>query len=390
MIGEALQIIKFIGSPAIKGTRWSIKEGRQLWFRLRDKKPPLDETSALNVAYSYLGGSIASAISYRNINSKHTFIAAVHRESDEAFEFEVSVLERIGRAYIKIWNSQSFGGLDPASFNVIDINRDGVKEIVFEQSGFGSGAGTKSFYVYSTDKRTLYEITEYYNYSDATSPRACLIELNVGDDEKFASAITDYATTRGFLGEAEPVDFDKPEYAIERWHKENGAKRTGVVKVHFFEGEPSFGSSMAGKLDTPDITWISVFKGPLYGYVKSKNQHFIAYSPAWVYEWINAMAFDGHLLWCGIHTRAGLFSFDPGTNHLNHYISYDNHALPRAEEISFADGILILNDEIGLPTNDLSRFETCASYCRLTEPHIRQSCSAKLPDLTDLISSNEL
>lgn len=395
--GIAIKGLEHAYGPFLKASKWVVHKTHLALFRLRDRKPPLNEPTAIGIAYFTLGGSISKAISYRNINTKQIFIACIRKESDEAFEYTVHILEKMGGAFIELWCSDSTSAIiDHENFNVIDINNDGVKELVYEVSSYGSGAGSRSLYVYSTEKKELYEITEYDNYSDAAAPPACPIIMNLGDDERLKQAIIRYASTRGYLKEPEPIDFDNPRYAIQRWHKENGIKRNGVVKIHIYSGEPVYGASISAELDSREIRWVAYFKGPLYGVLKDSREHFIAYSPAWVYEWVNCLAFDGSLLWGGIHCRAGLLAFDYRSKRLYHYISFRGVALPDTNELSIVEGQLIIDTlaegRFVLPLNNYHDFETCKPYinCRVFQPHTPEFCSDKDPDFMNQSGDNAL
>ena len=70
-------------------------------------------------------------------------------------------------------------------------------------------------------------------------------------------------------------------------------------------------ASVAAKLDSGTVVWISFFKGPLIGYDKSNDRHFVAFSAAWFYNWAKSLAFDGQSLWFGSHCKEGPDVFPP-------------------------------------------------------------------------------
>jgi hypothetical protein len=59
---------------------WTAKKIRLLTFRVWNIRPPLSGEEAKKAAFSVLFGDILKALSYKNINSKHIFIAAVQRK----------------------------------------------------------------------------------------------------------------------------------------------------------------------------------------------------------------------------------------------------------------------------------------------------------------------
>jgi hypothetical protein len=375
-----IAILEAIARPIVQGGTLAWLKARQLHHRWQDRKPPLYKVDALRAARSSLGGSVVAAIPFRNLGSKKNFLALARRRSDEDLDVRVFVLEQAGSTYEVKWASESLGGnFHEDKLFVTDIDRDGCKEIAFELESFGSGAGSRSLYVYSIRRNILAEVTEECNYSDAATPDIYPIRIEAGDDEQFRNAVVAFAHSRGFLEGNEPVDYDLPKFAVLRWHKENGEKRTGRVRTYLYNGRPGYGASVNEELDTEDIVWVACFKGPLFGYIKSRDQHFIAYSPQWVYEWPKSLAFDGHLLWFNCYGVPGLFSYEPGASTLNHYCSYGDTALPESLEVRIQDGSLLLlvetpNDSWGFQIKDPAALMVCQTFCKLTEPHIPKNC----------------
>lgn len=377
MIDLFFKILDWTYNPLLKGLKWSAKKTQLHWFRLKDRKSPFDETKAIQLAYSVLGGSVAQAISYRNHKSKNLFIAAIRGSSDEAYDFRVYILEQLGKTYKVIWSSEElYFNSEGISLEARDIDGDGIKEIIYEQESYGSGAGSKSLIVYSMNDNRVYHITENYNWSDSTSPNA-LIEMDLGDEEITKQGIIECAVRRGFLQEGEPVDFDNPKFAINRWHKENGSKLNGIIKTHLYDGLPPHKSSIGDVLETKSITWTSFFKGPLYGYIKSDDKHFIAYSPAWVYEWVKCLASDGKHLWFGVHCLPGLFSFDYERHLLTRFCAFANSPLPEIRELTFISNKLVLNEIIEISAENIHRLERCKESCFFAEEHTLFNCQSE-------------
>ncbi len=114
--------------------------------------------------------------------------------------------------------------------------------------------------------------------------------------------------------------------------------------MHLYEGKPVYPEACTHwTLDEGDHIWRANFKGPLFGYIKSRDQHFIPYSPQWVYEWVKSLADDGKRLWFVCHCIAGLFSFDDEKNVLNHYCGYAGYPLPDGEGLTHQDDGLVFH-----------------------------------------------
>lgn len=381
----AFSIVKWLVSPALKIIRWiSLK-----LFLWQERKKHYDRESAIKIGLSALGGAILSAVPFSNFRSNRQYLALIRKDNDDALESRIHIIERVGEAYTRIWASDPLWDFTPTTFEVTDIDGDGWKEIVFEQSSVGTGASTKFLYIYSLRKNKLYEIIEYYERQNASCP-GCFPIINAGDDEIVRSKIIKFAHSRGFLQANKAPDFDDPAFAILRWHKENGDKYIGKVKIHWYEGMPACTASIASHLETEDIHWISHFKGPLYGYSKLKQQHFIAYSPQWRYEWVKSMASDGNRLWFVCHGIPGLFTFELETQCLRKYCAYGPDAFQEIKEVSLQNGILSVSmtHTPNIQLSDLSKLGECRPYCKLNKPHLPANCShKKYPEINDQVIS---
>lgn len=377
-----LSILQIVFSPVIKSAKWTSRQARRAYFFAITAKSVPSEITCLRIARSALGGTIVGTIPFRNLGSASQFLAVVRKENDRAFAPRLHVLEQVGLAYHQLWASDDiYGVFDLDNIRVIDLDKDGVKEVAFESSSFGSGAGEKSLYIYSIKQKRLFEVTEYYNYSNAAAPDVFPIKIDAGENEEFRQAIIKYASIRGFLQGNDPVDYDDPQFAILRWHKENGERRAGRVYAHLYDGQPIYGSSLIDELETDEIVWSAYFKGPLFAYIRSQNEHFIPYSPQWVYEWPKSLGHDGERLWFVCHCIPGLFSFEHGDNTLRHYCGYSGYPLPESDRITLFNGViyfyiqnLFADAQEFLEIADLSALMQCQETCMLDEPHLPDQC----------------
>jgi hypothetical protein len=319
----------------------------RLWnFKRKEKRQSLKSSTARNIAQSILAGHIVAAIPYHNFNSKHTFIAVRRRDSLDAYRDRIHVLESVGNTFRPIWTSEILFNKE-GLFEVIDCDEDGIKEIAFIDESFGTGGGSRTLFVYSFKRNQLYQISESYHWADTAGPASPYIEILPDTDQEFMEVLEDYAVKKGML-EIKAIDLDKPEFASQRWHSENGTKRTGPVKLHYYEGKPICGASITAEIEVGDMIWTAYFKGPLYGYIISQNKHFIAYSPAWFYNWAKCLVYYQDKLWFGIHVDIGLlsFKFDQYQGYLEYYTHFNNNELPWIEKILFYDDVIVLNDQL--------------------------------------------
>jgi hypothetical protein len=329
--------------------------GRVRVFKLRNRKPPLNDAKAKQAATSVLGGDVPTAISFRNISTEHILIAALRRSSEKDFDWRVFLLEQLGSTFQIVWKSDMLCSFTKSQIEVQDIDGDGNCEVIYEDQSFGTGGGSRSLYVYFPDSRKLHSLTESLNWQSLSGPVSPEVRIEPQGDAKLVSQIERVASTRGFLKPSTEIDFDKPEFAAQRWHKENGKFPQGKIKIHYYQGLPHILSTLVATIRASDRVWFSFFKGLLVEYDPVKDQHFVVYSPAWFYNWVKCMSFDGERLWCGAHCMNGLISYEPRTGVLAKYEKYQGKDLPEIENISSESGTLILNKTLRLSVSGFPR-----------------------------------
>jgi hypothetical protein len=353
MLAEVLTIAKTAFGALHRPLKAASRKARIWSFRLRTRKPPFEEAKATEIAYSVLAGDIMHAISYRNVDSPHVFIAALRRSSEMDFDPTVYVLEQIGQTYKVIWESDRLFRAVPTTFEVQDLDGDGNREVVFEYQSYGTGGGSRSVMVYSTTSSRLFSVTESLNWQNRAGPISPEIEIKPADAPEMIRMLEAVARSHGFLQPGTIVDFDSPEFSVQRWHKENGTRTSGTVRIHHYQGYPPCKASIVATLDIGTFFWMSFFKGPLIGYDKLNDRHFVAYSAAWSYNWAKSLAFDGQRLWFSSHLKNGLMSFLPVDNRLECYESFQGTALPSAEKLEFDEGFLIVDGKLRVPLDAL-------------------------------------
>jgi hypothetical protein len=353
---EPLAVFKFVLDLLPKGVSAARRGYRRLSFRWHERHPPLDEKKAFNAAFSVLGGQIEQCISFRSIDSNRPLIVVV-RSAEHGVK-EIHLLEKFGLTFRKIWSLEKIFGL--RTLTVDDVDGDGNKEVVFEEASSGTGGGTRMLAVYSHSREQLAEISEWLYWANAAGPISPEVKVELkptrADDQDFVAALEKYAVSSGFLKQT-AVDFDDPEFATSRWHLENGDPKEGTIKLHFYRGRPRSGNSVSCHLLAGGVEWTGFFKGPIFGYLEDKDQHFIAYSPAWTYNWAISVSFCREALWFVRHNeseseaRLYRFVFADEQGYLDSFPIPRNPTLLQTIE-SRADGILV-NGNILMPFSEM-------------------------------------
>jgi hypothetical protein len=216
------------------------RRGTRIWrgvpirlFNSRHTKPPLSDSEATS-ATSILGGDVSVARSFRNISTSHIFIAALVRSSEQNFDWRVFVLQQLGSTFHVIWKSEVLASISKPRLEVEDIDDDGNCEVIYEDQSFGTGGGCRSLNVYSIEKRQLTALKESLNWQDLAGPVSPVVTIEPqGEAEAdLLRQIEKLASKMGFLKAPAAVDFEKPEFAAQRWHAENGKFPREKIRSH--------------------------------------------------------------------------------------------------------------------------------------------------------------
>src|SRR5208337_2730211 len=199
-----------------------------------------------------------------------------------------------------------------------DLDKDGQKEIIFASSFFGTGGGSESLNLYVPTPKKLYTLTMQYQWTAPGEPSAKVVlepEPKDETDQKWLLALEQKSRALRFPAPLPTIDLDDPRNAVVRWHKENGSLEFGPVRLHYYEGEPVCGASGTASIIDGDVLWSAYFKGPVYGYLRSENKHFVVYSPIWSRLWPTCLAADDRFLWIGTSGN-GIMRYDKGAKRL--------------------------------------------------------------------------
>lgn len=333
---------------------------RYVWARahlLQRKPPPLDPEEARQCALACLGGCIMDAHAFKNIDGT-VFIAAFHRTANDAASAGVSVLRKVGNTFQVIFHKNCGFSRCAPLLRLTDLDTDGLREVSWEGRDVGTGAAARRLCVYMTSTGEYYEIVESRNHQAPAEPVAWKVQIAPEPKGAARATIERLALDRGFLQEIR-IDPNDAAYAVALWHSDNGTRKSGSIKLRYYPGRPLDESTETASLETEYMSWIAKFKGALYGYDRRTDSHFVAYSPAWSYDWVDYLTGD-EVLWFCDRNRSGLFRFELSQdNHhsearLSYYDRYCGKPLPHISKLVVGDGILIINDDVIIDPAQLS------------------------------------
>jgi hypothetical protein len=286
---------------------------------------------------------------------EHVRMAVMQRSSENELGSNVFLLEQLGGTFQVVWKSETLFSFTGYQLEVQDINIDGNYEVIYEDHSYGTGGGSRSLHVYFPEGKKLCSLTESINWQNLSGPVAPTVTINDEFDTNVVRQIEKVASKRGFLQEPIVVDFEDPEFAVQRWHKENGKFPLSKVKVHPYKGLPKIRSTVMATLRDSERVWISLFKGPLIEYDMTADHFCIVYSPAWFYNWVRCMSFDGQRLWCGVHCMRGLISYEPLSGKMMRHEKFRGQDLPEVNTLSNEGGFLVLNGAIKFTYRESSK-----------------------------------
>ncbi|MHB8413801.1 MAG: hypothetical protein ACYDB1_00195 [Acidiferrobacteraceae bacterium] len=284
------------------------------------------------------------------------FIAAFQKTADDPTRTWLVILRKTGETFQTTFRKEHLFSACKPLLGITDIAQEGLHEVSWEARYSGTGAAVRLLFIYLTNNGQCYEVSESRNHQAPAEPIAPRVAITPEPDSVTRPTIEKLAISRGFL--QAPADPDDTRYAVGAWHSDNGTRRSGRITLKYYPGDPSNKSSETARLETNNVVWIAKFKGALYGYDREKDRHFVVYSPAWVYNWIDGLAWTGVLWFCDCR-RSSLFCFEmiEGNDNeatLSYYDLYQGRRLPIISNLSTDHGILIINDHMKIDVAKLA------------------------------------
>ncbi len=345
----------------------------------------LSKESSMSIARRVIGPNVLEAIPYRNKNSQHDFIAVLAKDPDSGccpLGAKIHLLEGIGQAFQAVdtglTTTQDKADLDlnesssnkiEQRWGIIDVDKDGINEIF--SIGFGYGSGMGQYIVYLFDQASKTVNLADISFQHGKPPKATELNIETKDkQEKYSSWLL--SKSNDVIQSTGLADPKSEDVVYAQSHGDGYYK--GPINVNFVDG-PIDKESSGCLINSDDgYEFKSVFKGPVYGYIKSKKKHFIIYSPENIYEWIGSMVSGKNYLWLGLSVaennydtkKRSLVAFDKTRNELDlmyipelSRIVCDNNSsncetgpLPLNGKLSHSNGALYLDgDKLTVPPN---------------------------------------
>jgi hypothetical protein len=193
----------------------------------------------------------------------------------------------------------------PTSFGVVDVDHDGNQEVFAINFGFGGNASYGvTIYLYDSIEGKGYKL----DYGGALTEKPHLGSLPDVPKDAIRQWLLDKADET-----IKQLNLNSnSEWQI--WEQHNGTGfYKGKLSLHEVEGKiPAFASVLC-KIDDGTFEWVAFFKGPVVGYDKSRNVHFILYFPPGGFDYVGDMVSGENYLWLGLGKENGLVVYEKAT-----------------------------------------------------------------------------
>jgi hypothetical protein len=293
------------------------------------KPPPTDYTSTMNKnpSYTELAPFCPTEIPGHHQCYEVTVLQGTEGLSPEVFDTGMEVYDgKFDDAY-NLQTSERYTTPEQeyidSLFGVEDFDEDGNKELYSIHRHGGSASYTVTVRVYDTLERETYELkgsgpymqrTLDTRFTGSTPPKAELSNWMKQklDEKNFAAETAAQEINEDQENEWEQMP-QQERYVTEAqtWLRSHGKGfYKGKLAIEEFKGEIPYSEDPSCYIDEGELQWATYFKGPLFGYNKSKDTHFIVFIPEGEIGWVRTMVSGKQYLWLGLSRDDGVLAFN--------------------------------------------------------------------------------
>lgn len=291
-----------------------LKVSRQMRAGYLDRYRNLSKAESSGEARRYFGPRIVAVIPFRMIGVAEQFIAVLYREHKSRnpvyrVDNRLALLKGRNGNYEVIdtqVRQMGVGEHPPEYFGMVDIRRNGGRDLYVVSYSAGSGAASFDVVVFDPEDGRKYQVIWSYIYHVAP-PQIC-----------FNGDFSERPEVRTWLREKaqQLVDRERllPKTTEERvfreaeneWVMRHGLGcTTGPLSIVRKMGYPPRMSEPTFSVDDGRYIWISSFKGSLAVYDKQTSEYFIAFVGLSQYHWISQIIVGERYAWLQSHSGFG-------------------------------------------------------------------------------------
>ena len=283
----------------------------------REGQSAIPDEAALRLASRVVAGQILRAVEFFDEADKRSRVAVLARSGDSWSPQRAVLLTEFAGGYRVEWESEALITIgawanSSAWFGAQDVDGDGRCEVFFAEGSHGTGAGSEVFHVYVPRRGQVLTVTvqETRDPYFRTWVEQCQ-ELLTPAGAPYLSALESRMEEFLVVPDIKTAE-ETPEVA---WYREHGFLKNGRVKATRICGPPRYRASVNARHEDGNTEWYAFFKGPVIGYDRSADEHFVVYGPSTMYHWPTCFASNLTFVWFG--TRGdGVFQFDKKNNWL--------------------------------------------------------------------------
>jgi len=285
--------------------------------RVSEGESTISDEAGLKLAARVVAGQILCAVVFFDEADKKHRIAVLAQTGDYWSPQRAVLLTEFAGGYRVEWESKALITLgawanSAAWFGAQDVDGDGRCEVFFAEGSHGTGSGSEVFYVYVPSRAQVFSVTveETRDPYFRTWIEPCR-ELLAPAAAPYLSALESRMDKFRVVPDIRTAE-ETPEVA---WYRENGFLKNGRVELTRICGPPRYGASVNARHEDGNTEWYAFFKGPVIGYDRLADEHFVVYGPATMYHWPTCFASNQAFVWFG--TRGdGVFQFSKKDNWL--------------------------------------------------------------------------
>lgn len=265
----------------------------------------------------------------------------------ETSAYTTFLLEEFAGGYRIEWKSHPLAHLSWADlspwFGAEDIDSDRRREVFYAEGSHGTGSGYDSYFVYVPNRRQELGVT----IRETRDPyfRSWVDPCKEFEDKVYKRYLAGIEMRMKELRvNCGLGNLDEPPEVV--WYRENGFLKTGYLILRRHKGPPRYGASVLAVHQDGNIEWRAYFKGPVIGYDRDNDEHFVVYGPETMYNWPTCFASNPTFLWFG--TRGdGVFQYHKTLGYLDQMPANLPKRPSTVSSLEVKGGKLLVNGQIG-------------------------------------------
>jgi len=273
----------------------------------------------MGVARQTLGAGVVEVVPFRNVDSEIQYIAVMHSESSDwrLYPPTFYVLEGLQDNYqvrktdIHVWDMFTFyqenlnlSSYIPFVFSIIDIDKDGNKEVYSVYRDGGNAVYSFDIRVYDSLSRESYKLQGSGTYS------APFLDIELSDNAEHKTGLRSWMLEKSSKLNLCNEDCSLYTEAIRAWLRDNSKGFVeGKLTIREFQGNiPKSSASVECDINDGNFRWVSYFKGALFGYDKTRHVYFVLFVSYSRYDYVDRAVPGDRSLW--FRTGQRILAFD--------------------------------------------------------------------------------